>query len=292
MNSAARWKRRDAAWGAMQRQRVMACGAWRRVGGALLMLALAAAALAPVASHAAAPAANAGSGPSATSPASDAEKDIAPAERLLFMTPHLRGVAAQTELDYAMTLSHPPEKASDTVRVLVQSANNAADDASVSDRTGKVSVPSGGLPCNPVIVYFLEHDIAEMEQLTGGQRRYFQKRVRLALAANPPITEVTSNANGKSVKARKIEIQPYLNDPNAQRFPDFTNKRYTFVLADDVPGGVTLIRTEVPGENNDFAHPKLTETLSFTGAFRKLAPPPAHGAPVPPAPPNGPRASR
>jgi hypothetical protein len=261
---------------------------WRVAAGGLL--AVAALALTPRASHAASPAA--ASGASATSPASQAEADIAPAERLLFMTPHLRGVAAQTELDYAMTLSHPPEKASDTVRVLVTSANNSGDDASVSDRTGKVSVPSGGLPCNPVIVYFLEHDIAEMEQLTGGQRRYFQKRVRLALAANPPITQVTSNANGKTVKARKIEIQPYLNDPNAQRFPDFVAKRYTFVLADDVPGGVTLIRTEVPGENNDFAHPKLIETLSFTGAVRKLVPPPAHGTPAPPPPPNGPRASR
>ncbi|GAB7523075.1 hypothetical protein PBS_20590 [Paraburkholderia sp. 2C] len=251
------------------------------------LLAAASFAVAPVVSHAAAPAA---SGASATSPASEVQADIAPAERLLFMTPHLRGVAAQTELDYAMTLSHPPEKASDTVRVLVKSANNSADDASISDRTGKVSVPSGGLPCNPVIVYFLEHDIAEMEQLTGGQRRYFQKRVRLALAANPPITPVTSNANGKPVKARKIEIQPYLNDPNAQRFPDFVGKRYTFVFADDIPGGVSLIRTEVPGENNDFAHPKLIETLSFTGAVRKLVPPPpAHGTPVPP---NGPRASR
>jgi hypothetical protein len=135
------------------------------------------------------------------------------------MTPHLRGVAAQTELDYALIQSRPPDKVSDTVRVLVQSPSNSADDASVSDHNGKVSVPSGGLPCNPVIVYFLEHDIAEMEQLTGGQRRYFQKRVRLALAANPPITPVTSNANGKTVKARKIEIQPYLNDPNAQRLP-------------------------------------------------------------------------
>ncbi|MFC0693400.1 hypothetical protein [Paraburkholderia humisilvae] len=235
------------------------------------------------AAYAAAPAA------SAASPASDASSDIAPAERLLFLTPHLQGVAAQTELDYSMILSHPPEKVSDTIRVLVQSPNNSAADASVSDRNGKVAVPSGGLPCNPVIVYFLEHDIAEMEQLTGGQRRYFQKRVRLALAANPPITPVTSNANGKTVKARKIEIQPYLNDPNAQRFPDYIAKRYTFVFADDVPGGVSLIRTEVPGENNDFAHPRLTETLAFQAAVRKL--PPAQGKPAP-ALPNAPRASR
>ncbi|MFC0400232.1 hypothetical protein [Paraburkholderia rhizosphaerae] len=250
---------------------------WRLAGGLLATLAVWPAA------YAAAPAA------SAAAPASDASSQISPAERLLFMTPHLQGVAAQTELDYSITLAHPPEKVSDTVHVLVQSANNAAADASVSDRTGKVAVPTGDLPCNPVILYFLEHDIAEMEQLTGGQRRYFQKRVRLALAANPPITPLTTNANGQSVKAHKIEIQPYLNDPNAQRFPDYVGKRYTFVFADDVPGGVTLIRTEVPGENNDFAHPRLIETLAFQGAVRKL--PPEHGKPVP-TQPNAPRASR
>jgi hypothetical protein len=227
----------------------------------------------------------------AAAPASEAADTtpIAPAERLLFMTPHLQGVAAQTELDYSMIASGPPEKVNDTVRVLVSSANNASHNASVSDRTGPVQVPAGDLPCNPVILYFLERDIAEMEQLTGGQRRYFQKRVRLALAASPPIVPVNATVNGKPVKARKIEIQPYLNDPNAQRFPQFVGKRYTFVFADDVPGGVSQIHTEVPGDNDDFAHPRVAETLSFQAAVRKLPAP--QGAPAPVSP-NGPRASR
>jgi hypothetical protein len=215
---------------------------------------------------------------------------IAPAERLLFMTPHLQGVAPQTELDYALAISAPPEKSADRVRVLVVSPDNANSDATVTDASGKVEVP-GGLPCNPVILYFLERDIAQMEQATGGKRRYFQQRVRLALAADPPVTNVTGEVGGKTVKARKIVIQPYLNDPNAQRFPQYTAKRYTFELADDVPGGVMLLRTEVPGNNNDFVHPLRTETLSFDAALRKL--PPAQGAPSPSTKPaNAPRASR
>jgi hypothetical protein len=148
----------------------------------------------------------------------------------------------------------------------------------------------GGLPCNPVILYFLERDIAEMEQQTGGKRRYFQQRVRLALAAGPPITQVTTDANGKPVKARKIVIQPYLGDPNGQRFAKYIAKRYTFLIADDVPGSVMLISTEVPGENGDFIHPLQTETLSFQGALHNL--PPAKGTTAPVKPPNAPRASR
>ncbi|MEM5370515.1 hypothetical protein V4C53_31365 [Paraburkholderia azotifigens] len=223
--------------------------------------------------------------------ASGAEAPIAPAEKLLFLTPHLHGVASQTELDYALVVSAPPDKQTDRVRVLVASADNAKSDASVSDASGKVQLPEN-LPCNPVILYFLERDIAEMEQATGGQRRYFQQRVRLALAASPPITDATVQLDGKTVKARKIVIQPYLHDPNAQRFPKFTSKRYTFVLADGVPGGVSLLRTDVPGDNDDFAHPLKTASLSYEGSLRKLQPP-ANGTKSPsPKPDNAPRASR
>ncbi|SEA32433.1 hypothetical protein [Paraburkholderia sartisoli] len=222
--------------------------------------------------------------------------DITPAEKLLFMTTHMSGVEAQTELDYAFSLSGPPEKISDTVRVLVTSAANAKSDAHITDRSGAVDVSSEGLPCNPVILYFLEHDIAEMERLTGGQRRYFQRRVRLALAAGPPVTPVVVDVGGKPVKARKIVIQPFLDDPNASRFAQYTAKRYTFIIADDtVPGRVMSIHTEVPGANNDFAHPFQADTLNFSGALRSLAPPPARPGQPAPAPvktPQAPSASR
>ncbi|QSN63184.1 hypothetical protein [Caballeronia sp. M1242] len=217
--------------------------------------------------------------------------DIAPAERLVFLQPHMSGVEPQTELDYSVDYSGPPAKVSDTVRVLVVSPGNSKNDARVTDRTGPVNVP-GGLPCNPVIIYFLEHDIAEMEQLTGGQRRYFQQRVRLALAAAPAITPVSSDAlgigGGKHVTAHQVVIQPYLNDPNAERFSQYTGKRYTFVIADDVPGGLLMIRTEVPGAGNDFAHPLQRETITYQGALKNLSPP--AGAPVKAG--NVPRASR
>jgi hypothetical protein len=172
-------------------------------------------------------------------PASAPSPDIAPAERMLFMQPHMTGIEPMTELDYAVDYSGPPAKVSDTVRVIVMSPGNAKNDARLTDRTGNVDVP-GGLPCNPVIIYF-------------------QQRVRLALAASPAITPVSAEAlglkNSKNVNARQIVIQPYLNDPNADRFAQYVGKRYTFVISDDVPGRVLLIRTEVPGAGNDFAHP-------------------------------------
>ena len=221
----------------------------------------------------------------ASEPGSD---PITPAEHLIFTTDHLHGVAAQTELDYAVVNSEQPSRPADLVKVLVLSPDNAKGDAQVSDHSGNVPLPNGGLQCNPVIIYFLERDITEMQGLTGGQRRYFQQRLRLALAAGPRIETVTTETGGKSVSARRIVVQPYLNDPNAQRFAQLTAKRYTFLLADDVPGQVLLIRTDVPGANNDFTHPAHTETLSFQSVLRKLPAP----AKAPLKPSNAPRASR
>jgi hypothetical protein len=221
----------------------------------------------------------------AQTPAAD---DITAAEHLIFTTDHLHGVAAQTELDYALVNSDQPSRSADLVKVLVVSPDNAKGDAQVSDHSGSVPLPNGGLQCNPVIIYFLERDVTEMQGLTGGQRRYFQQRLRLALAAGPRIETVMSQAGGKSVSARRIVVQPYLNDPNAERFAQYTAKRYTFLLADEVPGQVLLIRTDVPGANNDFTHPAHTKTLSFQSVLRKLSPP----AKAPVKPSNAPRASR
>ncbi|MEC5404579.1 hypothetical protein VOM14_03210 [Paraburkholderia sp. MPAMCS5] len=229
----------------------------------------------------------------ASAPGGDA---ISRAERLLFTTDHLHGLAQQTELDYTLVSADPSARGTDTVKVLVTSPDNAKGDAQVSDHSGAVSLPNGNLQCNPVIIYFLERDIAEMEHLTGGQRRYFQRRLRLALAAGPKIQTVTSQVDGKPVKAQQIVVQPYLDDPNAERFAQYTAKRYTFLMAATVPGQVALIRTDVPGANNDFAHPLQSRTLSFQSMLHKLPPASAPGSPSAPAAPgkssNAPRASR
>lgn len=233
------------------------------------------------AASAAAPAPGMSSGPSAPSAPdkqSKSSSQITSAERLIFTTDHLHDVAPQTELDYAMTESGENAHGADVVRVLVTSRGNAKGDAKVSDHGGAVTLPNDGLPCNPVIIYFLERDISEMSALTGGQRRYFQKRLRIALAQGPTITSTTAQVDGKAVAVRQIVVQPYLRDPNAERFTRYTAKRYTFAIADALPGQVAQIRTEVPGPNGDFAHPVKTETLTFKGAVHKLpAPGPASG---------------
>ncbi|HTH61159.1 MAG TPA: hypothetical protein VL689_13500 [Paraburkholderia sp.] len=237
---------------------------------ALAAAACAAALAAAVASHPAhaAQPTQAVASPPAGASASDA---ITAAEQLVFMSDQMRGLNPQSQLEYSLVGTGEEKREPDTVRVLVLSPGNEKTDAQVSDHHGAVNLPNSGLPCNPAVIYFLERDIADMEQLTGGKRRYFQQRVRLALAAGPQITNVTTKVGGKEVAARQIVVQPYVNDPNAGRFPRYTGKRYTFVFADDVPGHVAMIRTEVPGANGDFAHPLQTETLTYQSLVRKPA---------------------
>ncbi|MCP3024202.1 hypothetical protein [Cupriavidus basilensis] len=207
-------------------------------------------------------------------PAGAADDPIKPAEQLLFMADHLKTVRVPADLVYRFDKGGSLVPAgSDEVHVRLSRGGTGVS-AVVSDASG--TMPFAGeapLRGNPVILYFLEKDIAEMRQLTGGQPRYFQKRIRLALAQGPAITPVTAELDGKPVPARQIVIQPYLDDPNHARFENLVGKRYTFVLSDRVPGQVLLLKSEVPGkvsgetpdQARDFARPVQTETLRFRG---------------------------
>ena len=50
---------------------------------------------------------------------------------------------------------------------------------------------------NPVILYFLEHDIREMNRLTKGSTNYFRKRIRMALFEGATLRDVSASYRGK-----------------------------------------------------------------------------------------------
>lgn len=116
---------------------------------------------------------------------------------------------------------------------------------------------------NPVILYFLERDIREMERLTKGKPNYFRKRIRMAVYQNATMREVTATYRGRSVNAREVSISPYLDDPLRARFEKLINKRYVFTLSDAVPGGVVNVRTQVVGPDGAAL---LTEEMTLEEA--------------------------
>ena len=119
---------------------------------------------------------------------------------------------------------------------------------------------------NPVILYFLERDIREMQRLTKGQPNYFRKRIRMAVYQGATMTEASVSYRGRSVAARQITVAPYVDDPLRTRFEKLAGKRYVFTLSDQVPGGVVSIRSQVDGTG---APPLLVEEMTLEGVARQ-----------------------
>ena len=117
---------------------------------------------------------------------------------------------------------------------------------------------------NPVILYFLERDIREMQRLTKGSQNHFRQRIRMAVYSGATVSDVSVLWRGQAVPAKEIRIQPYLDDPNRPRFAKFAAKEYRFVLSNAVPGGVYAIRTRIAAEDTAAA-PLIAEELLVAG---------------------------
>ncbi|HEX7043499.1 MAG TPA: hypothetical protein VF203_02680 [Burkholderiales bacterium] len=186
------------------------------------------------------------------------------AETLLFENDHLRGIHEPLSLHYAFETrgSLEPEYR-DTVEVTVETAADGGKRVSTRYFSGarqrdfpEIEHARG----NPVLLYFLDRDIRQMQRLTGAYSRYFQQRIRFALADKAEVRPVLFRYNGAETGGREIRIAPYADDPNNARYRALAGKYYVFVLSDAIPGGVYQVRTVVPGGADGVL---MEETLTF-----------------------------
>jgi hypothetical protein len=197
--------------------------------------------------------------------------DFSAAERLLLMGDQLKQVQPPTTLRYHFqhsgTLETPFE---DQVSIqLTRQADGQCCAATGEFLTGerRVTLPEvENALANPVTLYFLEHDIREMQRLTKGKANYFRKRIRMALYQGAQVRDVGFSYRSQTLAGQEIEIQPYLDDPNRGRFEQLARKRYVFLLSDAVPGSVVSIRTSASAEGR--TSPLIEETLWLDGATR------------------------
>lgn len=173
---------------------------------------------------------------------------VSQAEVLLFETDHLARVKAPATLVYEFRKTSNVEPAfTDQVQLDVSrdkgqlhaelhflSGERKRDLPAIDDAHG-----------NPVLLGFLEHDIAEMRRLTGGSVGYFRKRIRMALANSAQVSTQRISYQGKTLDAKAVRIQPYLDDPLHARFENYVRKTYTFVVSDAVPGGIYQLSTSL-----------------------------------------------
>jgi hypothetical protein len=199
-----------------------------------------------------------------------AAEDISPAEKALFVTNHLATLKPPTTLRYSFRKGGSLEPGfDDKVSISLRAQPDgrcctaAAEFLSGSRRLALPEVESA--QGNPVILYFLERDIREMQRLTKGQPNYFRKRIRMAVYQGATMSEASVSYLGRTVAARQISVAPYVDDPLRGRFETLAGKRYVFTLSDQVPGGVVSIRSQVDGA----AAPLLFEEMTLAGATRQ-----------------------
>jgi hypothetical protein len=201
--------------------------------------------------------------------AEEAKNDFSPAERALFMSDHLAKMQPPATLRYAFHKSGTLESPFDdqiSIQLKAQADGKccaAGGDFLSGDR--RVELPEvEDAKANPVILFFLEHDVRDMQRLTKGQQAYFRKRIRMAIFEGAALRDVSVRYRGAAVSGREIAIAPYANDPNRMRFEKFADKQYVFTLSDAVPGGVYAIRTRV-ADKGAGAPPLIAEELIVDG---------------------------
>lgn len=194
-------------------------------------------------------------------------QEISAAETLLFQTNHLHNVHAPATLRYSFHKEGSAEAGFDDQVQLVLATTHPVATLQFLTGARQYTAPAVDDPeGNPVLLGFLEHDIAGMQRLTGGASAYFRKRIRLALAGLAQVRPCRFTYGGKSVDGREIVILPYADDPMHARFEQFVGKRYTFVVSPDVPGGVYQVRAAAAGADGKPA--LVDETLTLVGIDR------------------------
>ncbi|MBI1733310.1 MAG: hypothetical protein HYR49_11170 [Gammaproteobacteria bacterium] len=192
------------------------------------------------------------------------------AETQLWLADHLKNITQPMRLKYEFIKSGSYEEGfSDVVTLDIRKVNDDgtknADMQFFSGERAQPFTPDSvtEIRGNPVLGLYLRGDVYDMNRLTEGSWRYFQRRIKLALSEAALVEPVEIDFLGRKVKARKIVITPYLKDPHSAQFEQFTVKRYEFTLSDAVPGTIYQIRTVVPGPGQGDA-PLLEERLTLT----------------------------
>jgi hypothetical protein len=198
--------------------------------------------------------------------ADDETQPLSPAQTALFETDHLRTIDEAERLQYRF--DHQAASASDAyvdrVNLDVRPRSDGAKDVWVEFLTGKHHMPFpplSGFHGNPVLMYFLERDVETMHAQTGGAASYFRNRIRRAFVDKAELRQIELERDGRKSAATEITVAPFRDDSRIAAFPGLQDKRYRFVLSDDVPGGIYEITSEIPGDADKA--PRLKETMTF-----------------------------
>lgn len=211
-------------------------------------------------------------GPIARAAATEAEVQFSEAENLLWMTDQLRAIKAPSVITYSFVKDGSYEEGfEDSIEFTVSKIHDdGMKSAALRFFTGQRNFPVppvDSTDVNPVLKVYFQGDVYEMNRLTDPDRkakerwRYFQRRIKFALSEGAKVSDTEVEFDGRKYKAKQVFFEPYVNDPKRPQFEKFATKQYTVVVAEDLPGYVYEVRTEVPGQ--DGQPPLLRERLKI-----------------------------
>jgi hypothetical protein len=174
------------------------------------------------------------------------------AEKLLFMEPNLDGMKAPTTLRYQFVHNEASPTANFKDIVEIQFARGkavACCTVSGTFLTGERAMRPPEVEdarSNPVLMYFLEYEVRQLQRATKGGQAHFRKQIRLSFVDKAEVTPTRIQWGGREVDATTVQVSPFLDDPFRARFEREAQKVYTFVLSNAVPGGIYQIRSRLP----------------------------------------------
>ena len=196
--------------------------------------------------------------------------EFSPAERKIWLNDHLQNVEKPARLYYEFVKSGSYEEGFtdavylDIIEVNDDGSKNAELEFFTADRQQQASRDNlSNITGNPVIGIYMQGDVIEMNRITDGHWRYFQRRIKMAFSESAEITNVNIDFNGSVVEGEKIAIHPYVKDPRRRDFARFADKSYEFIFSDNIPGSLYQIRTVIPDTSSKASGVLIEETLTL-----------------------------
>jgi hypothetical protein len=197
------------------------------------------------------------------------EFDFSNAEHKLWMDKHLLNIDKPARLHYVFAKTGSYEEGFtddvylDVVRLNADGTRDTVLDFFSFERQQTAAADNvTSVVGNPVIGIYLQGDVYEMNRLTGGHWKYFQRQLKLAMADSNESEDVIIDFNGSEYNGQKIVLWPFENVSRKHRLKQFSEKRYEFILSDDIPGKLYQIRTAIV-DQEDPNHTLIEEVLTL-----------------------------
>jgi hypothetical protein len=194
-------------------------------------------------------------------------RPLSPAQIALFETPHLKNVERPEILEYRFQRDGAGGFTDRIAERIEKIHPDGTKYVGFDFLTGErhVFFPAvDNFHGNPLLMLFLEHDVREMRDAIGVTATYFRNRIREAFSDRARVADTEVTVDGKSVPARRITLQPFVDDPRFAGVPQIKNKTYTFVVADQIPGMLAELSAEEPADQQTGAA-ALSERITFAG---------------------------